>query len=423
MRHVGLLSKLLPMRRLLIIALAATFALGCKQFEGEDHPTSDLRFPVGIAADPDQRHLYVANSNFDLAFLGGNIVVLDIDTHQVVEGASVQTRSFGGKLAVMPNEDGDRAMGLYMTAREDNTVTWIKVNRVGDNQPSLKCTDDPGKEGRAQVCSGKFVFGDDEGEETAGGDPFGAVVVAGTASAPPRLMTASFEGKMSIFDLDEIGQPTFQQHATLEAGSYEVAVHPVSRNAYATTKLLAGIDRVVVSKADKLLDGSDPEKPLSVVATRALSVINPTLGRDFGRGIAFNQDGTRLYAAYRTPPSLLVVDTTLDAGGSAADKLVDSIAVGDSPAGVAVAKSAADGTELVYVTLFSADKVAVVDPRRNQVAAIIKTGDAPFDITIVDRAEPRLLRAYVTLFEEGAVSVIELDPASPFYHQEIARIP
>ena len=74
-----------------------------------------------------------------------------------------------------------------------------------------------------------------------------------------------------------------------------------------------------------------------------------------------------------------------------------------------------------YVTLFDADEVAVIDPERLEVVAVIPTGRGPFDITIIDR--PGLRRAYVTLFESNAVAVIELDPESVFYHQEIARVP
>ncbi|MFT7624506.1 MAG: DNA-binding beta-propeller fold protein YncE, partial [Myxococcota bacterium] len=217
------------------------------------------------------------------------------------------------------------------------------------------------------------------------------------------------------------GVPAFQQQVNLDTGTYGLAVHPVTGAAYTTTKFGIGISKVTVAEAPLTSTGEAPTDPLEVTAERTLVVSNSTAGRDFGRGLAFNKDGTLAFAAYRTPPSLLVVDTSVDAAGQEADRLLDMIPLPDGPASVAVGNTGPNGRELVYITLFNADKVAVVDPALADVVALIDVGNAPFDLAIVERDD--LKRAYVTLFEENAIGVIELDSTSSFYHQEIARIP
>ncbi len=395
----------------ILIASSSVALLACTPYEPDPHPGDALIWPVGVAADPDGRHLYVANSNFDRKYQGGNIVVVDLETHAIV-GGNVQTASYGGDIAVRA-ADG-KAVGLYMTTREGNTVTSIKVGRDGD-VPTLSCLDGASA-GDGHTCANEFVFGGEDADKDTGIDPFGVAV------SPDWVFATSFEGKFTVLSPDEDGRFLDSAQVNIDAGAYGLAVHPVTGDAYATTKLGVGITRVRVSNAGPIADGADEEQSfVEVTAERVVTVANPTVGRDFGRGLAFNADGTLAFAAFRTPSSLLIVDTAVDEGGQAADRLLDLVPLPSGPASVTVAPSGAQGQELVYVTLFNTDEVAVVDPARSEVIGVIEVGNAPFDITVVHR--DGLKRAYVSLFEDNAVGVIELDPTSKFYHQEIARIP
>ena len=410
------------MWRLALIALAVFVAGGCEPFTGLDHPTDQLRFPASVVADPAGDYVYVVNTNFDLAFVAGNVVAVDVETHKIVPESSVQVNTFGAEIAV--HEVGGTATGLYVTSREGNTLTWIEVSRDdATGSPRLACSEEGAEEGRQPTCNGgKYVFGGLDEELHTGADPFGVAVVPPAGDQPGWVMTVAFQGTMAVFRIGKGGRPEFKRHVNLTSGSYGVAVHPVTRAVYATSKLanvIFSVDVDEVAPAPNAPEGT--EATVEASAKTAVVISNPTTGRDFGRGVAFNEAGTMAFVAYRTPPSLMVVDTTIDDSGVPANRIISAIPLGDGPAAVSVARSGSDGRELVYVTLYNADQVAVIDPSRMEVLELIEVGDGPFDITVIQR--DGLKRAYVTLFEDHTLGVIELDPKSPFYHQEIARIP
>lgn len=390
--------------------LLAFVVLGCANPESKVPPPDVIHFPVGIAADPAGDFVYVVNSNFDLAFATGNVVAIDTRTHRAVSSSAVRIPTFGGQIAAL----GDPQTGatrLYMTTRDLDALIWARVDRDAAGNPHLVCSEAPPAPGEQATCDGRFVIGGPGEPLSPGNDPFGLAV------APDRkhLFAASFEGKVAAYTLDATGDPTFGGRADTFSGTYAVAVHPVTGRAYATTKSFNVLFDV------KVVDATPPALA-QVTATAAVGIQNQIGGRDFGRGIAFNASGTLAFVAYRSPPSLLVVDTALDADGLPRNRILGSVPLGDGPAGVAVAKTGPDGRELVYVTAFTADTMYVVDPLVMDVVAVIDVGDGPFDIAIVDRPGERQ-RAYITLFEEQRVSVVELDRTSPFYHQEIARVP
>lgn len=62
------------------VMACAAFATGCYSTGEGLQPTSDLLyFPVGLAVSPQGKWLYVANSDFDLQFSGGNVQAFNLD--------------------------------------------------------------------------------------------------------------------------------------------------------------------------------------------------------------------------------------------------------------------------------------------------------------------------------------------------------
>ena len=415
------------MRIAVFIGIVA-FTLGCDRFTGTDHPPEEVRFPVGIAADSDGKHIYVVNSNFDLAFNGGTVVAIDVDTHKVVSGATVQTASFGGNLAAH-SKDGV-VTDLYLVAREGNTLTWIDVGRNGE-APTLGCRDESVPAGEAHECQGSHRVAFDGADISVGTDPFGVAIVPARDGRPATLLTTAFSGTMTVLELDEDGKPDLTRHVGVAGGAYGLAVHPLTGDAYVSSKSLNAVFTVgfengpqpapIDALGNPVTLDPEAEPKLEVDVRTSVVITNPVSGRDFGRGMAMNADGTLTFVAYRSPTSLLVIDTSLDVGGAPQNRLLDSVPLPDGPSAVVVAPTGKNGEELVYVTLFNSDEVAVIDPAGLQVIARIPTGNGPFDLVTVIRDD--LKRAYVTLFESASVAVIELDASSPFYHQEIARIP
>ena len=92
---------------------------------------------------------------------------------------------------------------------------------------------------------------------------------------------------------------------------------------------------------------------------------------DYGRGMAFATDYSRLYVAWRSPSSLQILDVVPDATGVPNNRLVDSIALGKKPSEIVVAPTGPGGRDLVYISLFGEDAVWVVDPALRAVVATI----------------------------------------------------
>lgn len=105
---------------------------------------SQIHYPVGIAVHPTGRFLYVANSNFDLAYTGGSVMVFDTredpSNIKVVDVGGVQTKlltlklldkstvevgNFAGQLVV--NQAGNRA---FLALRQDQIAGSLRACKV-----------------------------------------------------------------------------------------------------------------------------------------------------------------------------------------------------------------------------------------------------------------------------------------------------
>ncbi len=419
--------------------LVALGAAGCPEPVAVTFPLGLVQFPVGIVADPCGDYLYVVNSNFDIGYEGGSIAVLDLATSEVVSKSSVQIASFAGLIA----QHGDPqscTKTLYVTSRQDQSVTWITVDRIADAalgraRPMLSCWDGPVPANRA--CEGSHIFGGLDVTPGPGASPFAAIVQPplGLATAPDdpaRLVSASFDGTVSVLPLDADGRPpTVLINGTpvldsakatsvpLIGGLYGLAVHPRTRQVYATTKAAPVVFPMTITAQSltKPTDGSAVQSA-QLVPHGAIAITNQTSGREFGRGITFNAAGTLAFVAYRSPPSLVILDTTVDTSGHPENEVRAWVALGDDPAAVAVAPTGPSGQERVYVTSYGFNRVHVIDPERAEVVDAIEVGDGPFDLAYVSKTK----KLYVSLFEEGRISVIDCDPVSRDYHDEVARI-
>ena len=139
---------------------------------------------------------------------------------------------------------------------------------------------------------------------------------------------------------------------------------------------------------------------------------------DYFRGMALSKGKRLLYAASRSPASLVVFDVLEDGTLS----LRGAVPLHGSPAEVAIAPGATPGDEIVYVADYHDDGLYAVDPRAMAVVARIQVGEGPYGVAVQDDPAIGPRRAYVALFEENGLSVVDLDPASSTYHTEIARL-
>ena len=63
-------------------------------------PDDALYFPAGLAAHPDGRYLYVANTGFDRRYNAGTVTVFDTFTRRLLPAATVRTALFAGEIVV-----------------------------------------------------------------------------------------------------------------------------------------------------------------------------------------------------------------------------------------------------------------------------------------------------------------------------------
>src|SRR5215204_1280924 len=104
--------------------------------------------------------------------------------------------------------------------------------------------------------------------------------------------------------------------------------------------------------------------------------LNPTIVNNIAvgsspQGVAVNPDTNRVYVANGLGDSVSVID-------GATERVVATIGVGDQPAGVAVNAA----TQRIYVANLSSDSISVIDGETNTVTATIAVGDQPLGVAV-----------------------------------------
>ncbi|AEV71714.1 YVTN family beta-propeller repeat protein [Mycolicibacterium rhodesiae NBB3] len=125
---------------------------------------------------------------------------------------------------------------------------------------------------------------------------------------------------------------------------------------------------------------------------------------DIDDGLAYRRAGPAVslgVSLHRGPVVALPDDDVVDSHPDVVvtPHVVDTIAVGDAPAGVAVSPDSAT----VYVTNSGNDTVSVIDAATNTVTATIDVGDTPFGLAV----SPDGAAVYVSNSADGTVSVID----------------
>jgi YVTN family beta-propeller protein len=389
-----------------------------------------------LAVDPDQRHLYVVNPNFDLLHDGGSVVTIDLAKNTFVPEASIQVPNFGGVLLLRENDAG-RLVG-YLPDRSTSGLTWFFIDKAADGTPVFRCSEVAAPEGQPADCDRNHRVTRARVNDrtlTLGGDPYGA----GTRELPSGegiLFTGSLsDGVLAVMELDDEGAPTLVDSRTLaDAGLYGIATSPASNVTYVATQFAQRLYTVTTEPATvQTLPAPAPDVPPTepgeevaelgpISAISAIDLANAASGSTFAQSIVFHPDGSRAYATFRAPPAVAVLDTSVDGSGKPRNTLLGWIPVGSRPAEMALVPRQSGPGWLLYVVCFTSNELWVIDTEQLAVVDVIRTGIGPYDAVFVSNPELQLRRLYVTLFEEDSVAAIELDERSPFYHQVVSAI-
>ena len=191
---------------------------------GDDHPVDVINYPVGVTADPSGRIVWVTSGNYDLAYLGGAVLAIDVATHEFVtatdsEGeeqpVAFMVGGFPGPLHIL-ERDG-RAVAGYVLSREHDALYHVRM--WGDPEaPLLDCPDGARVGTGILKClqKGSVTFDevlDEDGEEVLvelGFDRLGELVHhAGPGESEDLLLTGAMLGsEVATFSLDVVGTPT-----------------------------------------------------------------------------------------------------------------------------------------------------------------------------------------------------------------------
>ncbi len=404
------------MRTLATTVLILFTFLGCaEEFQGRPPLTDGLHYPLATAVDEATGRLYVVNSNFDLAYRAASMVAFDLTTNQLSSGAAT-FGSFPGAFLLADSSQSDQRFG-FLAVRGDNSLTWFNIEGSGDDL-TFVCSDDaddPGSCGGSHVMTEGILEVNGESEAfSLGADPYGLGFLPGNDEIPDRLVVAAMKGgELSLLELSdsEVPEaPVLVDRVSLASGLHSAAVDPATRIIYLTNKQFPLLYRFQVSEGSS---GAVLEKLSSVTLPAPFSSV------EYGRGIAFADGGQRVLVTYRTPAALLFIDGA-DAVPELPQAVVTSVPVGAKPGIVEVADSGANGGEVAYVPCYSDDTLWAIDVATATPIAVIKVGAGPYHVSTL--FSDTLKRAYVTNFLDHTISIIDIDPASPFYHTHIAEI-
>lgn len=191
---------------------------------------------------------------------------------------------------------------------------------------------------------------------------------------------------------------------------------------YVSNRAAAQLMTLRVSGCDAAVDA---DRGLRLVTGPAVILTAPFGPLESGadlRGLAMAPDGNRLFVLSRTPPSLLVLDTSLE-DGQPRNEVLDVVEICPKPSVLRV-RTMEDGRTLAYAVCFASGEIYVVDTHDAQVVDRIEAGGGPHDLALMPDSAPPELRdfAVVSNFGEHTVGVIDLRPDSETYHQMIGRL-
>lgn len=438
-------SNQLAMQRVLLCLMLAGLA-GCPA-EGEEiqPPRDQLFFPTGLTVAPDSSVLFVANANSELRYNSGSISVIDLDAvgsltdtwatgtvpggdcnvdasrsnilecneAEVVKADStIRIGNFATALATQTLGSG--ALRLFAAVRGDPSVTWVDYD---SGSGALDC----GGDGSYPLCDNAHRLSQLRNDVELPGlntEPFGIHVDSLNGYV---MVTHLTSGAVSLVDAPSDGSDPILADAI--AGLF--LADPVTgvRGAVGVAGRLpgSGSDLVyVTSRSEERVQMLYVHRPASsaypIIVPSEFFFLDQVFPSDDGRGIAFSADGTRVHIVNRDPPSLSILDTSLDAQGFPANDLTGVVEICTDASNVTIADPGAG--ERAYVTCFPSGQVWVVNPFSMIVESIIEVGRGPHAVALsVDRQQ-----LYVANFLEDTVAVVDVEPGSPTENLVVMRI-
>lgn len=438
------------------LAAISLLAAACTADAGEVAPPRyDAYYPTGLALAPDDGYLFVANANSDLRYDSGTVQVIDLDAVEgilevwkppfedkvppayctrdalfpstlscrpldadgntspfVLAASTVRIGNFASAIGVQQLEGG--RLRVFVTVRGDPSLTWADFDPAASVK--LSCTNPPEEFGRCSEANRLDELRNDPELGFLSDEPFSLFV---DGAAQRVFMTHLTTGRVSVASAPLAGEPKLDDVITgLWAPTASGAISAVGVAArrpgdpdsliYVTSRSEA---RVATIRAVQGTDG------LQLVPGPAVLLVPDRTGLNGDtRGITFSADGDRAYVISRSPPSLMVFDTSLGPTGVPRNEHLGSIEICGQPANLAVGD--AGSGPMAYVPCFATGQVWAVDLQAMQLLDTIEVGRGP-NAVVFSTARKRV---YVANYAEDTIAVIDADPASETFNHTLVRL-
>lgn len=430
----------------LIVVTVAGLCAGCPA-EGEEvrPPADSFYFPTGQALSPAEDILFVANANSDLRFDSGMVLAVDIEDvaatvtswlasgdvasgceadpaipytlncderEFVLDEASVRIGNFATEIRVQELDSGD--LRLFVAVRGDPSLSWIdysvadRLMTCGGGGSYPQCDDD---HRLTRLRNDTDFVGLTE-------EPFGLFVDSANGYA---LITHLSTGTVTLADAPPDGSAPILADAL--GGLF--APDPVSniRGAVGVAGRAPGSEfdtMYVTSRSEARVQMLYVIRPalssFPTVVSAGFFFLTEVQPADDSRGIAFSQNGDRMFVVNRDPPLIHVVDTSLSEVGVPRNKFLGGIEVCREASNLVVGDVGRG--DRIYVGCFQDGQIWVIDPSGFVVDAITEVGRGP---TAVVLSTTRNL-LFVTNFLEDTIAVVDLAPGSVTENRVVLRL-
>ncbi|HET9622518.1 MAG TPA: hypothetical protein VFP84_14195 [Kofleriaceae bacterium] len=467
--------------------LGAALIAGCTAAEADVQPPKDqLFFPTGLAVDPLETVLFSANSNSELRYDSGTLLVFDLkQIEQIITAwttsrstgpcsidpdhpeslicdevpdpqnhislvnpdAGVRTGNFATEISVQKfgNDPGDDHVRLFMPTRGDPSVNWADFDGTSlhcapGNEKFALCDDahrltqtieDLDNTNLADEPFGVFADGDADGT--------GFAVVSHQTNGAVTLIDSPRDGTVQIADTKyNVFLPDV---LTAIRGSTGVA----GRRDLTDPNSLAANDTVYVSsRTDSKVQMFTVGRPVNhappyFVTGNFIELDQVGIGAGVGasvdsRGVKFSPDGNRMYLLTRTPPAIQLYDTAIGPSGFPRNELTGASDICRNSSTLTIVNfdasqpgSVPGSTPGVPSTVNERGYLTCFDD--NVIYVIDPTGSTSVeDIIPVGRgpfaivAAPKAQLLFVSNFVEDTISVIDVNPTSPNRNRVVLRI-
>jgi DNA-binding beta-propeller fold protein YncE len=394
-------------------------------------PPDRIFYPVSLAADSSGKYLYVVNANFDLEYTGGTVTAVDLSENKIIPESTVEVTNFPGEIILY--EKNGSPVSAYVPQRGKESLFFMKIAEDPEKKrPVFTCNDNPDvNENNMPICGGEYEI---KGEKfiPMGSDPYAAEIQYNSGEPDLLHVGTISQGRISVFSLDETGKPQIQGSKLLGSGINSIKYVKDPSTVYISVRYNQGIiysyetlknDKAKPADSENGCDEENQDEcsygEIEIKIKDSIYVIQPVSSGDYVRGMDISEDGTRLYAAYRSPSSLLIYDISHWKSGERKSELAGVVEVGNGASAVKIVNAGA--RNLAYVPCYYDDRIYVVDTDEQSLFDIIDTDRGPYAIAVIKKAgKPH--RAYVANFESHTISVIDIESGSPDYDKVIGTI-